>query len=62
MPGNDIMAFAVRTAGERLTAYQVPPEGEPRETGWWEGVAHVLVGNFADLTRDQLLLLFSTSE
>ena len=54
------MAFAVRTANEELAAYRVSSEGEPRETGRWEGVAHVLVGNFANLTKDQLLLLFSS--
>lgn len=56
------MAFAVRTAGKGLRAYRVPGEGEPEEVGRWGGVDRVLVGDFTDLSRDQLLVLFSESE
>lgn len=56
------MAFAVRTADKGLRAYRVPGEGEPEEVGRWGGVDCVLVGDFADLFRDQLLVLFSESE
>lgn len=56
------MAFAVRTADKGLRAYRVPGEGEPEEVGRWGGVDRVLVGDFADLFRDQLLVLFSESE
>lgn len=56
------MAFAVRTADKGLRAYRVPGEGEPEEVGRWGGVDQVLVGDFTDLSRDQLLVLFSESE
>ena len=60
------MAFAVLTEDWKLTAYRMVvasgERAESEEVGQWEGVAHVLVGDFASLGRDQLLVLFSESE
>lgn len=62
IPGNDVMAFAVSTADKGLTTYRVPAEGELEQLGRWGGVDHVLVGDFANLCRDQLLVAFNESE
>lgn len=56
------MAFAVRTADKGLSVYRVPADGGPEEVGKWRGVSHVLVGDFANLSRDQLLIVFNKSE
>ena len=62
MPGDGI-GLIVRTADKALATYRVPGgEGEPGEVGRWEEVEGFLVGNFAHLSRDQLLVLFSDSE
>ena len=66
--GNDIvsqesgeeMVVAVKTADDRVTAYRVVScDAEPREVGRWGGVAYILVGDFANHSRDQLLLLWT---
>ena len=62
MPGDGI-GLVVRTADKALATYRVPgSEGEPRGVGRWEEVEGFLVGDFAHLSRDQLLVLFSDSE
>ena len=58
----DDFVMVVKTESGRLTAHQVSwrEEGaEPGEIGQWEGVANMLVGDFAGLGHEQLLLILS---
>ena len=52
--------LSVRTTLGGVTAYRVPweEEGEePTVIGEWEGVVKVLAGDFARLSREQLLII-----
>ena len=62
MPGHYVVTFAVRTDDNVLTAHRVVSDGETEEAGRWVGVDCGLVGNFAQLTTDQLLIIYSDSE
>ena len=46
----------------QVKAYRLTSSGKtaPKEEGSWVGVAEALVGDFANLNREQLLLLLSS--
>ena len=49
-----------------MTAYHITSSSEgameTQEAGRWEGVSHMLLGDIANISKDQLLLLFNDSE
>lgn len=60
--GGEEAVVVVMSGDGQVKAYRLTSSGmtAPKEEGSWVGVAEVLVGDFANLNREQLLLLLNS--